>query len=79
MDVYSVSVHFRTNSDKECLLTGVYGPQLDAHKLQFMEELRVVRTACTGPWAIAGDFNLIYRAADKNNDNIDRAMMGVLP
>lgn len=25
---------------------------------------------------IAGDFNLIYRASDKNNSNINRAMMG---
>jgi endonuclease/exonuclease/phosphatase family metal-dependent hydrolase len=25
---------------------------------------------------IGGDFNLIYRAEDKSNDNLDRAMMG---
>lgn len=54
----------------------MYGPQEDANKILFLEEMRTIRAACTGPWIIAGDFNLIYRAADKNNPNIDRAMMG---
>lgn len=36
-----------------------------------------MRAVCTRPWAIAGDFNIIYRAVDKNNTNADnRAMMG---
>ena len=29
-----------------------------------------------GAWLLGGDFNLIYQAADKNNANLDRAMMG---
>uniref|UniRef100_A0A0A9DT92 Endonuclease/exonuclease/phosphatase domain-containing protein n=1 Tax=Arundo donax TaxID=35708 RepID=A0A0A9DT92_ARUDO len=36
----------------------------------------MVRSLCAGPWLIAGDFNLIYRSEDKNNANLDRAMMG---
>jgi endonuclease/exonuclease/phosphatase family metal-dependent hydrolase len=40
------------------------------------QELRDIRAACFGPWLIAGDSNLIYRASDKNNSNFDRAMMG---
>lgn len=36
----------------------------------------VIRAQCIGPWALAGDFNLIYKADDKNNSNINRAMMG---
>lgn len=35
-----------------------------------------MREACPGPWAVGGDFNLIYQAEDKNNANLDRAMMG---
>lgn len=54
----------------------MYGPQSDADKLLFLDELRAIRTGCAGPWLIAGDFNLIYRAEDKNNPNVDRAMMG---
>ena len=57
-------------------LTEVYGPQSDADKISFLEELRDVRIACPGPWLLAGDFNMIYCLEDKNNDNINRAMMG---
>jgi hypothetical protein len=31
---------------------------------------------CTGPWLVAGDFNLIYKDEDKNNLSLDRPMMG---
>lgn len=54
----------------------MYGPQLDVDKLIFLQELRAIRRDSTGPWVVAGDFNLIYWAADKNNHNLDRAMMG---
>jgi hypothetical protein len=54
-------------------LTAVYGPQEDAHKLLFLEELEAIRDQCSGPWAITGDFNLILNEADKSNDRIDRA------
>lgn len=36
----------------------------------------MIRDSCVGPWLIAGDFNMIYCAADKNNHNLNRAMMG---
>jgi hypothetical protein len=55
-------------------LLGVYGPHLDDKKLLFLQELRLVRSMCQGPWVIGGDFNLISRAEDKNNGNLDRAM-----
>lgn len=42
----------------------------------FLQELRNIHNLCNGPWLVAGDFNLIYQAADKNNANLDRAMMG---
>ena len=34
-----------------------------------------MRAACPGDWLIWGDFNLIYQAADKNNDRLNRRMM----
>lgn len=55
--------------------TGVYGPQGDDEKVSFLQELRDIRAICSGPWLVAGDFNLIYQAADKNNANLDTAMM----
>jgi hypothetical protein len=53
----------------------VYGPQEDADKIAFLTELRAVREAHAGPWVLCGDFNMIYRDEDKNNDNLHRRMM----
>lgn len=76
IDTFSVSMLFRTNSGMQWWYTCVYGPQDDAQKILFLEELRAICAASSGPWMIAGDFNLIYRVADKNNQNLDPAMMG---
>ena len=57
-------------------LTTVYGPQDDADKILFLQELRDIRAACPGPWMLCGDFNLIYRAEDKNTGGLHRHMMG---
>ena len=35
-----------------------------------------MRSACHGPWTVLGDFNLITSEEDKNNGNLNRAMMG---
>lgn len=32
-------------------------------------------SALLGPWLLCGDFNMIYRAADKSNDRLDRRTM----
>ena len=55
--------------------TGVYGPQSEADKRLFLQELKDVRDLHPGPWAVAGDFNLIVDAADKKNGNLNRRMM----
>jgi hypothetical protein len=76
VDSFSVSVCFTHEDGQFWWFTGVYGPQTDALKIQFLQELCNMRLACVGPWAVGGDFNLIFRAADKNNSNVDRVMMG---
>ena len=76
VDSYSVSLQLSYIGGVPWALTVVYGPTVDSRKLEFLEELRQVRTAFPGPWAVAGDFNLILEAADKNNDRINRRMMG---
>ncbi len=76
IDTFSVSAQFQREGGTAWWLTGVYGPQSDDLKIQFLQELHTVRAACDGPWMIGGDFNLIYQAEDKNNDNLNRAMMG---
>lgn len=40
-------------------LTVVYGPQPDADKIEFLDELRAVHACVTPAWMVAGDFNLI--------------------
>uniref|UniRef100_A0A453SL53 Endonuclease/exonuclease/phosphatase domain-containing protein n=2 Tax=Aegilops tauschii subsp. strangulata TaxID=200361 RepID=A0A453SL53_AEGTS len=53
----------------------VCGPQEDADKIAFLHELRDICADCPGPWMLCGDFNLILRDEDKNNDNLNRRMM----
>lgn len=58
--------------------TGVYSPSsgVDADEVAFLSELCDLRAGCTGPWVVAGDFNMIYQAADKNNPSVSRRSMG---
>jgi len=76
VDTYSASVQFQPADRNPWWLTCVYGPQGNEEKIQFLQELRAIRSACSGPWAVLGDFNLICKDEDKNNANLNRAMMG---
>lgn len=57
---YSVLIKFKTDGEQSWWFSGIYGPHLDAEKPAFLEELREVRSLCSGPWMLAGDFNMIY-------------------
>lgn len=74
---FSVSVkvclHGNTSS---WWLTNVYGPQSDDDKVSFLNELRSFRSIHGGPWTVVGDFNMIYLASDKNNQNINKRNLG---
>jgi exonuclease III len=76
VDAHCVSVQFLPADGEPWWLTCVYGPQGNDNKINFLQELRLVRSNCHGPWVVAGDFNLIYKDKDKNNPNLNRAMMG---
>lgn len=56
-------------------ITVVYGPQLEEQKIEFLEELQELEANMRPAWLLIGDFNLIYKAAYKNNDRLDRRMM----
>ncbi|PNT69582.1 hypothetical protein BRADI_3g58115v3 [Brachypodium distachyon] len=58
------------------VISTVYGPVDDALKPDFLQEMRAISTGPGTPWLIAGDFNLIYEARDKNNLNLCRRLMG---
>ena len=60
----------------EWWITVVYGPQADMDKLLFLQELKDIAAPEHDRWLVIGDFNLIYQAADKNNTNLNRRLMG---
>jgi uncharacterized protein with NRDE domain len=62
-------------SQERWWLTVVYGPQDEAEKTLFLEEITAIRDQYDGAWVIVGDFNLILDEADKNNGRINRRTM----
>jgi hypothetical protein len=76
VDTFSVSVELATPLATSWSLSAVYGPTATPLKPLFLEELRLLRAAFVGPWAVAGNFNLILDAADKNTPVLDRWAMG---
>jgi hypothetical protein len=74
-DCFLVSILLSTEGGQTLWLTAVYGPCSLPLKPGFLDELRFLRGVCTGPWAVADDFNLILEAHDKNNTNVNRRSM----
>jgi hypothetical protein len=42
----------------------------------FLEELLSLKLYTLTPWIVFGDFNLIYKATNKNNLSLNRRLMG---
>lgn len=61
-------------TDSRFRLVTVYGPQSDADKLIFLDDLRLLYSSNL-PCIFTGDFNLIAEATDKNNNNLNRRTM----
>ncbi|XP_071678199.1 uncharacterized protein [Lolium perenne] len=75
LDSFSVSAQVSMVGVEPWWFTAVYGPQTDEEKRQFLRELTERRSRCPGPWLLIGDFNMILRASEKNNLNINRSVM----
>jgi exonuclease III len=75
LDSFSINAEVHGLGGNAWWLTVVYGPQDTEEKIQFLAELSERRALCHGPWMIIGDFNMILRASEKNNANLDRASM----
>jgi hypothetical protein len=56
------------------MITGVYGPQGELEKM-FLRELKTLKQSTLDRWLIIGDFNLIYKEEDKNNNRLNRRLM----
>jgi exonuclease III len=74
-DSFSVNAEVTGVDNLSWWISVVYGPQSRDDKIQFLRELTERRALCPGPWLLIGDFNMILRAAEKNNENLDRGMM----
>lgn len=73
---YSISVDVII---KHCMtiftLTTVYGLTRRPKKESFLRHMHTLKPLDDTKWLILGDFNLIYRARDKNNRNLNRRLM----
>jgi len=73
---HTISACIKNRADNSMWsITGVYGPQGDAEKMLFMDEIKQLNPSMRASWMLLGDFNLIYRASDKNNPNVNRRLM----
>jgi exonuclease III len=74
---YTLSVTIQELTDaSEWTLTSVYSPQSEVDKIAFLDELKGLKQSSKAEWLVAGDFNLIYKAEDKNNPRLNRGLMG---
>ncbi|CAD6239585.1 unnamed protein product [Miscanthus lutarioriparius] len=71
----TVQINMRADGTRWQIMV-VYGPQREAAKLQFLQELKNIPPSVHNRWLILGDFNLIYQAKDKNNSNLNQRLMG---
>jgi hypothetical protein len=73
--LYAITREVTTRDNNCWWLTTLYGPQSTEDKWAFLNEMMERQTLFSGPWAIAGDFNMILSVAEKNNSNLNRAVM----
>jgi hypothetical protein len=56
-------------------ITVVYGPSTRAEKVSFLQHLCGLKPDHDSKWLILGDFNLIYKARDKNSRILNLRLM----
>jgi hypothetical protein len=67
---FCVKLHVRCKHDGfEWVLVPVYGAAQDAQKAEFLAELARMGDSGNTPSLIGGDFNILRRKEEKNNDN----------
>lgn len=64
---HTITVMLKQNRTGQVIVvSNVYGPSDDAHKPQFILELRSLANLIFDPWLIAGDFNLVRWLTDRS-------------
>lgn len=73
---YALTVKFHNRLDnKDFHLTNIYGPSASSEKLAFITWLINLDTSSFEDWLLAGDFNLIRSAENRNKLGGDLAEM----
>lgn len=69
---FSISIELQslTSAEPQWTLIVVYGPVVEARKAEFLAKLWNAHQASGPAVLLLGDFNLIYEAANKNNDRL---------
>jgi exonuclease III len=69
---FCVKLHIKSKTDGfEWILVPIYGAAQDAHKADFLSELVRMCEVESLPMLLAGDFNILRRKEDKNNNNFN--------
>jgi hypothetical protein len=74
-DTFAITGEVHARGHDPWWITVVYGPQITEEKIQFLRELTAHKNHCPGAWLVIGDFNMILRASEKSNKNLDHANM----
>ena len=73
---YIVSAKIKDLSDgNQFSITGVYGPQDEVDKQEFLDELLAAPASMLQQWCVVGDFNLIYSAVQKSTGRLNFRIM----
>ena len=75
LDDFVLTARVSSLNSEPWWISVVYGPQCREEKVEFLRQIVERRTLTPGAWLAIGDFNMIMRASEKNNNNLDRGMM----
>jgi hypothetical protein len=69
---FFVKIHVRSkHNDFEWILVSVYGAAQDTRKPEFLSKLVRLCNTESLPFLLAGDFNILRKPGEKNNDNFN--------
>ncbi|XP_044356588.1 uncharacterized protein [Triticum aestivum] len=69
---FSLTLHFSARaSNDDFSISNIYGPCVSLEKQAFVDELLLLGSFVTGPWALLGDFNFTLKPNERSNDNFN--------
>lgn len=76
---YSLTIRLTHNaSNASFYVTNVYGPPTWDGKEEFCSELTALKTCCSGPWVMCGDFNLTKNQLERKGKRWSGRLMAIV-